>query len=92
MTSYTSVPIALPEMDKKDLSTDQKYLLYISKAVLSLECLPDLANRGPGTMSHSRWLTTANSILRLYVSTAEASESVKLLEEYVMKVYVKSWF
>ena len=43
-------------------------------------------------MSHSRWLTTANRILRLYVSTAEPLEFVKLLEEHVMKVHVKSWF
>lgn len=92
LTSFTSVPVALPEIDKNDLSADQKYLLDISKAVSSGECPPDLANRSPGTMSHSRWLTTANRILRLYVSTAEPSESFKLLVEYVMKVYVKSWF
>ena len=32
------------------------------------------------------------SILCLYVSTAKPSESVKLLEEYVMEVHMKSWF
>ena len=67
LTSFTSVPVALPEIDKNDFSADQKYLLNISKVVLSGECPPDLANRSPGTMSHFRWLITANSILRPYV-------------------------
>ena len=50
-----------------------------------------MAKRSPGTMCHSRWLASANRILCLYASTAEPSEFVKLLEEYVTKVYMKSW-
>ena len=51
-----------------------------------------MPKRSLKTMSHSRWLTTVDRNLRLHVSTAEPSESVKFLEEYVMKMYVKSWF
>ena len=81
LTSFTSIPVALPEIDKKDLRADQKYLLGISKAVSTGVCPPDLANRSPGTMSHSRWLTTANAILHLYVSIAEPPEFFKLFVE-----------
>src|SRR5207253_1076375 len=79
-------------IDRTDLSSDQKYLLDISRAVSSGECPPDLAYRSPGKMAHSRWLTTANRILRLYVSTAEPPDDLKVLAEYVIKVYVPSWF
>ena len=89
LRSFTSVPAALPEIDKNDLSADQKYFLDISKASSSGECPPDLTKRSPGTMSHSRWLTTVNRFLCLYFSTAEPSKSIKLLEKYVMNVCMK---
>ena len=38
-------------------------------------------------MAHSRWLTTANRILRLYVSTDKPSQALKIIIEYIMKVY-----
>ncbi|KAF2885594.1 hypothetical protein ILUMI_20578 [Ignelater luminosus] len=40
--------------DVKDLSSDQRYLYDITSAVISGECLPDLANRSPGKMSYAR--------------------------------------
>lgn len=43
-------------------------------------------------MAHSRWVTTANRILRLYVSTKIPSEGLKLITNYVVKVYAPSWF
>lgn len=43
-------------------------------------------------MAHSRWVTTANRILRLYVSTTIPSEGLKLITNYVVKVYAPSWF
>lgn len=45
-----------------------------------------------GNLSHSRWLTTANSVLRLYVSTAEPSETLNLLVTFIMRVYAPMWF
>lgn len=57
-------------------------------AVSSGICTPDLAARNPGKLSHSRWLTTANSILRLYVSKDKPSENQKTLPTDVMKVYM----
>ncbi|KAK2578323.1 hypothetical protein KPH14_012624 [Odynerus spinipes] len=43
-------------------------------------------------MVHSRWLTTANRILTLYVATTNPSYNLKTLVEYVMKVYAPVWF
>ena len=54
LTNFTFIPVALPEIDKNDLTADQKHLLDISKAVSSGECPLDLRKRSPGTMSHSR--------------------------------------
>lgn len=81
----------LPEM-AKDLSTDQQYLYKIVSAVISGEFPEDLGNKSPGKLSHARWITRANRILRLYVSTEEPSENLKTLATFVVKVYAPSWF
>ena len=51
-----------------------------------------LSRNDPGKMSHSRWLTTANRNLRLYVSTKYPSENLKVLTEYVIRAYTCAWF
>lgn len=43
-------------------------------------------------MSHSRWLTTANRILRLYVATVEPSQNLRTLATFIMNVYGPMWF
>ena len=53
------------------LSTDQRYLLDIYSAVFRGFCSDSLAKRSPGKLAHSRWLTTANRIPRLYVATKQ---------------------
>ncbi|CAH0552762.1 unnamed protein product [Brassicogethes aeneus] len=79
-------------IDIDDLSSDQKYLLQICKAVISGFCSEDLAHKHPGKLSHSRWVTAANIILRLYVGTKSPSAELKILAEFVVKVYAKIWF
>ena len=39
-----------------------------------------------------RWLTTANSILRLYVQTKKPSNILKVLVSYIVNVYAVSFF
>lgn len=77
---------------KDDLSKDQKYLLDIVQAIQKGECPPDLALKDPGPMSHSRWLTCANRVLRLYVSTECPSEELLTLTKYIVKTYAPVWF
>ncbi|GBM01251.1 hypothetical protein AVEN_210044-1, partial [Araneus ventricosus] len=68
------------------------YLLEISQAVRLDNCSDELARRSPGTLSHSRWLTTANRVLRLYVSSPVPSLEFKQIAEFVMKFYTPKWF
>ena len=48
--------------------------------------------RNPGCLNHSRWLTTANRILRLYVSDKEPSDNLKTLVILIIRVYAPMWF
>jgi len=82
----------LPIIDFKNLSTDQKYLWRITKAVSDGHCPEDLAKQEPGTLNHSRWITTANRILRLYIAKAEPSNSLQILATNIVKVYAPMWF
>lgn len=75
-----------------DLSTDQKYLHDIVSAVQSGDFPEDLANRSPGRLSHARWLTRANRMLRLYVATEKPSDNLITLATFVIKVYAPCWF
>lgn len=84
--------VDFPTVNINDLSTDQKYLHEICLAIEEGNVSPQLASKQPGKMAHARWLTTANRILRLYVATEEPSFELKLLAEYVIKVYATTWF
>lgn len=79
-------------MDFADLSTDQKYLYEITVAISSNNLSADLANRNPEKITHSRWLTIANRILRLYVSSVKPSKNLRTLTQFVVKVYAPVWF
>jgi len=70
-----------------DLSTDQKYLFNICVSIINGECSIYLARINPGKQAHSRWLTTVNRILRLYISTETPDENLITLTEFILKVY-----
>ena len=80
------------------LSKDQKYLLDIAlacqtgqSAFLTKKGLA-LAKRSPGCLNHSRWLTRANRILRLYVSTSKPSSTLSTLVYIILNCYASNWF
>jgi len=75
-----------------ELSTDQQYVWEITNVVSNGYCPQALPKREPGALNHSRWLTTANRLLRFYVSTEDPSEGLKALAHYVVKVYAPMWF
>ncbi|CAH1113072.1 unnamed protein product [Psylliodes chrysocephalus] len=56
----------IPLLPTQDLSKDQKYLYEISVAISNGILPANLVHCNPGNLCHSRWLTTANRILRLY--------------------------
>lgn len=92
VTEFQKITTELPEIDLQMLSTDQKYLYNMSLSISRGNISEDLANTKPGKMAHSRWLTTANRVLRLYVATSNPSEHLQCLTEYILKVYAPTWF
>lgn len=93
VVSYVPIPLAMcPNMESIELSTDQKYLYSICIAVAIGACSSDLALQKPGPVCHSRWLTTANRILRLYMATENPTDNLVTLATFVMSVYAPMWF
>lgn len=71
LVEFAPVEVELPEADEGYRSTcfscDEKYLIDICDAVASGNCSQALVRMTPGKLSHARWLTTGNRILRYYV-------------------------
>jgi hypothetical protein len=85
------------DLVKNDLSTDQLYLLRIcllvQRGVYIENSYTDfLQTAQPGAISHSRWLTKANRLLRLYISEEKPSAKLKRLVHFVVNFYAPSWF
>ena len=74
------------------LSTDQRYLYNIATAVSSGYCSLSLFDRSPVKLSHARWLTPANRILRLHISKTSPSNNLLILVNYIAKVCIPMWF
>ena len=70
----------------QDLSTDQKYLHEVCTTVINGQCPQDLSLRNPGAINHSRWLTTGNRILRLYIKSEKPSHELITLAKFVKRV------
>lgn len=86
VVKFKRIPIELPVLPE-NISTDQKYLYEICKSISSGKCPTSLSMRYPGNISHSRWLTTANHILRTYIGTPKPSLNLVTLTHFIMKVY-----
>ena len=92
IVEFTAIPSTLTETARNELSTDQKYLYDIMTAISTGVFSSDLANMEPGLLNHSRWLTAANRILRLYAAKTDPDKKLVILATYVMKVYGPMWF
>lgn len=88
--------VTVPEPVAKDFSSDQLYLLRICLLVqqgIHSECNITFLHTGqPGTLSHARWLTKANRLLRLYVSDRNPSDELKHSVKFVVSFYAPVWF
>ncbi|KAE8737193.1 hypothetical protein FOCC_FOCC017345 [Frankliniella occidentalis] len=91
---FQPIPLELPDpdLDSAILSKDQRYTLDMARAISAGECPPELAARNPGTVNHSRWGTTANRLMRLYVGTKRPSAALKNIVTIIIKMYVPMWF
>lgn len=90
--AFEPISSELPEIDTNLLSTDQKYLYQMCSAISAGTVSPSLANKDPGKLAHSRWLTCANRILRVYVGTDKPTKNLTELATFIMKVYAPTWF
>ena len=90
VVNFKPVSFDLLDMTQIDLSTDQQYLYDIHLSARKLS--EGLANKNSGKMAHSPWLTTANCISRLYVSTVEPSQTLKIIVKYITNVHAPVWF
>ncbi len=82
-----------PTVDCGDyFSTNEKYLFDIHQAITNGYYSPDLVHHSPVKMAHSRWLTTANRLLRIYISTVCPSENLMNIASFIMKVYTPMSF
>ncbi|GBM40801.1 hypothetical protein AVEN_137309-1 [Araneus ventricosus] len=68
VVNFKSVECVIPEIEGKILSKDEQHMLGISYAIKSGRSHEHLSVREPASLSHSRWLTMANRVLRLHLS------------------------
>ena len=80
----------------KDLSTDQSYAYKMYEAIRTGKLPLALAQLEIGPVNHSRWLTTACRLCRLWVSKHGLSrknvENLRLIVEFIIGVYIPNWF
>lgn len=86
IVAFKSINCELPLINKKDLSTDQRYLHDMCSAISEGICTTNLSKRDPGKIVHSRWLTTANRYLRVYVSTKTPTKNLITIVTFILKV------
>ncbi|KAG0725912.1 hypothetical protein GWK47_037650 [Chionoecetes opilio] len=88
--------IKLPDKVIQDLSTDQHYSYKIVCAVRDGVLPAGLALLEIGPVNHSRWLTTANKLLRFWVSkhgfTGKNLKNLHCIVEFIIGVYYPCWF
>ena len=90
--NFKQIESSLPDMPTTDLSSDQKYMYDMCQVIMSGIWTEAMPLRNPGNLNHSRWLTTGNRILRLYVATKNPSTNLVTLATFIMKVYAPMWF
>ncbi|GBL73217.1 hypothetical protein AVEN_159278-1 [Araneus ventricosus] len=73
VVDYEPIDCLIPDINRNLLSKGQQYLLDVSDEITWGNCPEDLANRDPGPLFHSRWLTAPNRVLRLYISSSDPS-------------------
>jgi hypothetical protein len=95
VVDFESVPGFVSEIHSdvvKLLSADQRYLYEICVAVQNAHVPASLARRNPGKLHHARWLTLANRLLRLYVSTTAPNQQLLRLISFILNMYAPCWF
>ena len=86
---------AMPVLNEdmlNDLSSDQKYLYGVVHAIRSRNASQDLSVRKPGPLNHARWVTLANRVCRLYISTDSPTKNLCTITHFIVTNYAPNWF
>ena len=88
--------VALDQDVIDDLSSDQKYGYRMVMAIRAGKVPTDLALLDIGPVFHARWLTTANRVLRIWVTKhgfkGTNLTNLRMIVEYIVGVYYPVWF
>ena len=80
MVPFDAVPGCteeVPDEAVQQLSSDQKQLYQLARAVQDGAIRDQTASRRIGPINHARWLTLASRLLRLCVSTTAPSAELR---------------
>ncbi|GBN23048.1 hypothetical protein AVEN_125444-1 [Araneus ventricosus] len=86
VVKFDEIDCILHPLDLKDikkLSTVQQYLYRICLDIKDGSCSSSVTDNSPGKLSHARWLTTANRLLRLYIGAPSPSQNLIILVKAV---------
>ena len=75
-----------------DLSADQQLIYTYCRAVHTGSVPASAVRKKPGPLNHSRWLTLAIRVLVLYTRTANPSNELCSLTQFIQQVYAPVWF
>ena len=82
----------IPQSIVDELSSDQHYASRICMAVIVGSVDEDLQFLEVWPIVHSRWLTLACRILRLYVSKETPSANLQAIARFCISGYLPTWF
>ena len=88
--------ITIPDKVVKEMSTDASLTYQLLLAITTGVLTPELANRLCGTICHSRWLTTGESLVMLWMSyhglTGVLLRRLKVIVKFVCQVYLPMFY
>ncbi|GBM66146.1 hypothetical protein AVEN_68276-1 [Araneus ventricosus] len=91
LVAFNNIERELPDIDPTKLSCDQKYLFDYCTAISSGVGSSDIATNQPDKLNLALCLTTANGILRLYISTSNPLNELITLVLFILRFHAPSW-
>ena len=96
MVNFEPVQGRVPEVPEEFFHNQDVKVLYLYCQLVKLGWTADdilkIAKVKPGRVTPSRWVTTASSILALYIQTINPTPNLKLLVQFIMSVYAPCLF
>ena len=92
----TEPVIELPAKIVQEMSTDASLSYRLLSAIRTGQLQPELATMKCGKLNHTRWLTTGQSLMMLWMSkhglTGETLRRFRMIIEYVCNIYFHMFY